>query len=77
MVIQRNLGCRLVCIVGAFIAAFSIIIATLILFNVIPSACTFVSGLELLFLGLLFIVGVIASLVGLVLLRKRRRTEAG
>ncbi len=76
MVNQRNQGCRLLCIVGAFVAAFSVIIATLILFNVIPGACTFVSGLELIFLGLLFIVGVIASLVGLVLLRKRR-VEAG
>ena len=75
MVNQRNQGCRLLCVVGAVIAGFSVVMGLLVLF-VIPGACNFLGGLELILLGFLFIMGVIASLLGLVLLRRKRKVEA-
>jgi hypothetical protein len=50
-------------IAGAFVAIFSLVMGMLILF-VIPGACSFVGSLELLMLGFLFILGVIAFLWG-------------
>lgn len=75
MVNQRNQGIRLLCVVGAVIAGFSVVMGLLVLF-VIPGACAFLGGLELILLGFLFIIGVTASLLGLVLLRRRRKIEA-
>ncbi len=71
MVNQRNQGSRLLCIVGAVIAGFSVVMGLLVLF-VIPGACNFLGGLALILLGFLFIMGVVASLLGLVLLRRRK-----
>ncbi len=59
-------------IAGAFIAIFSVVVGMLVLF-VIPSACTYLGGLELFILTALFVLGVSAFLVGTVLSRKRRK----
>ncbi len=58
-------------IAGAFTAIFSLAVGLLVLF-VIPSACSFVSGLLLIFLGFLFIIGGLAFLLGSVMLRRKR-----
>ena len=50
-------------IAGAFVAVFSLVVGMLVLF-VIPGSCSFVGGLELLMLSLLFILGVITFLLG-------------
>ncbi len=55
---------------GAFTAVFSLAMGLLVLF-VIPGACTFLSGLELLILGFLFVAGVIAFFIGNGLSRKK------
>ncbi len=67
-VIQRPIGSSALRIGGAFTAAFSLVVGMLVLF-VIPAACSFVSGFELLLLGGLFIIGVLIFLIGLVLQR--------
>ena len=56
---------------GAFTLAFSVVMAILVLF-VIPVACSFLGGLELLILGSLFIVGAIAFVIGRVLSTRRK-----
>ncbi len=55
---------------GAFTAVFSLVVGLLVLF-VIPGACSFVSGLELIILGFLFIVGVASFFLGNALLRRK------
>ncbi len=55
---------------GAFTALFSLVVGVLVLF-VIPGACTFVSGLQLIVLGFLFVAGVLAFLLGNTWLRKK------
>ena len=48
---------------GAFIVAFSVVAGLLLLFA-IPSSCRFVSGLQLMFLGLFLIIGLLVFLAG-------------
>ena len=48
---------------GAFIVVFSVVASLLLLFA-IPSSCRFVSGLQLTFLGLFLIAGLVVFLVG-------------
>ncbi len=48
---------------GAFVAAFSLAVGLLCLF-VLPDACTLVSGLQLAFLGFLFIIGILVFFIG-------------
>ena len=50
-------------IAGAFTAAFSLAMGILVLY-VIPGACSFVGSIQLVILGLLFIAGVFAFLLG-------------
>lgn len=50
-------------VAGAFIAAFSLVMGLLVTF-VIPGACSFLGGLELIILGFLFIIGVLAFIFG-------------
>ncbi len=71
MIRQKQAGSSVLRIGGAFTAVFSLAIGLLVLF-VIPGACSFVSGLQLILLGLLFVVGVLAFLIGNALLRKKR-----
>ncbi len=59
-------------IAGAFIAVFSLVVGLLVLF-VIPGACTFLSGLQLIILTFLFVVGILIFFFGNTLLRKKRR----
>ncbi|MFC2022293.1 hypothetical protein ACFLTR_03690 [Chloroflexota bacterium] len=70
MIGQNSAGSSLLRIGGAFTTAFSLAVGLLVLF-VIPGACTFVSGLHLIFLGFLFIIGVFAFFLGNVLSRKK------
>ncbi len=51
---------------GGFTAIFGLVVGLLVLF-VIPSVCTFVGGLQLAILGLLFLGGLFVFLIGLVL----------
>ena len=74
MIRQNLAGSSLLHIGGAFTAVFSLVVGLLVLF-VIPSACTFVSGLQLIILGFLFVVGVVAFFLGNALLRKKREVE--
>ena len=59
-------------IAGAFTAIFSLVIGMPVLF-VIPNACTYLGGLQLLILTALFVFGVSAFLVGTILSRKNRK----
>ena len=70
MVRQSSVGGSLLRIGGAFTAVFSLAVGLLVLF-VIPGACSFVSGLELIFLVFLFIIGVLAFFLGNALSRKK------
>ncbi len=70
MIKQNPVGSSLLRIGGAFTAVFSLAMGLLVLF-VIPGACTFLSGLELIFLGFLFIIGVLAFFFGNALSRKK------
>ena len=54
---------------GAFTAVFSLVVGLLVLF-VIPGACSFVGGLQLVLLGFLFLAGVFAFLLGTTVSRK-------
>lgn len=56
--------------IGGFVAVFSVVMGTLVLY-VIPSACSFLGGLELLMLAFLFLLGAIAFLAGMVVLKRR------
>jgi len=70
MIRQKSVGSSLLCIGGAFTVVFSLVVGLLVLF-VIPGACSFVSGLELIILGFLFIVGVATFFLGNALLRRK------
>ncbi|MBI4285467.1 MAG: hypothetical protein HY670_06160 [Chloroflexi bacterium] len=59
---------------GAFTAVFAVVTGLLVLF-VIPGACAFLSGLELLILGFLFIAGLAVFLIGQILHRKKRQAR--
>ncbi len=59
-------------IAGAFTAIFGLVMGMLVLF-VIPGACSFLGGLQLLILTALFVLGVSAFLVGTILSRKSRK----
>ncbi len=71
MIRQDFVGGSVLRIGGAFTAVFSLVVGLLILFA-IPGACTFVSGLQLIFLGFLFIIGVLTFFLGNALSRKKR-----
>jgi len=72
-IISQNLaGNNLLRIAGAVVAAFSLVMGLLVLFA-IPIACSFVTSLELLILGFLFIGGVLTFLVGLLLSRRKAK----
>ncbi len=71
MIRQKLERSSLLRIVGAFVAAFSVAMGLLVLF-VIPGACSFVGGLQLLILAFLFIIGVFTFLLGQVLVWKKR-----
>lgn len=58
---------------GAFTAIFSLVMGVLVLF-VIPGACRFLSGLQLLILGFVFIIGLLIFLLGLVWSPWQKRT---
>lgn len=75
MVRQNPSGSSLLRIAGGFIAVFSAVMALLILF-VIPGACSFLSGLELLILGFLFIIGGLTFFLGTVFSWKKGKVEA-
>ncbi len=70
MIRQKSVGSSLLRIGGAFTVVFSLVVGLLVLF-VIPGACSFVSGLELIILGFLFIVGVATFFLGNALLRRK------
>lgn len=59
-------------IAGAFVAVFSLVVGLLVLFA-IPVACSFLGSLQLLILGTLFVLGVIAFLAGTAISRKNRK----
>ena len=70
MIRQKSVGSSLLRIGGAFTVVFSLVVGLLVLF-VIPGACSFVSGLELIILGFLFIVGVATFFLGNALLLRK------
>ena len=55
---------------GMFTVAFSVVIGMLVVF-VLPVACSIFGGLELLFLGILNLLGIVAFITGLVLSKKQ------
>ncbi len=57
---------RVMTILGAVTAGFSVVASLLVLF-VIPGACSFLGGLEVVLLGLLLIAGLIVLLIGRIL----------
>ncbi len=63
-------GRDVVRLVGAFMALFSAAFGLLLMF-VIPSACSFVTGLGLLLMGFLFTAGILVFLFGTIVLRRR------
>lgn len=72
-VIERPLaGSTALRVGGAFTAVFSVVVGVIILFA-LPVACSFVGGLELIILGFLFIIGVLAFFIGVVLSWRKRR----
>ena len=77
MVKQNHTSSRLLRIGGAFTAGFSLVIGLFVLFNVIPNPCSFLSSLELLILGFLFVGGVLTFFLGVALSWKKRKAEAG
>lgn len=56
-------GKELLRLTGGFVAVFSLVMGLLVLF-VIPGACSFLGGLQLVILTLLFITGSLGFLVG-------------
>ncbi len=69
---RDNSGRNLLRLAGGFIAIFSVIMGMLVLF-VIPGACSFLGGLELVVLFILFLLGGMAFAAGEVMSRKRKR----
>lgn len=72
MVKQSPVGSTVLRIGGAFTVVFSVVVSMLVLFA-IPVACSFVSGLQLVFLGVLLIIGMLTFLLGLALSRRKAR----
>jgi hypothetical protein len=72
---QRNTFSHGLTVAGAVMVAFSVVMGILVLF-VISNVCPSVSGLQLIFLSLLFVIGVIAFLLGIALGRKKRKSQA-
>ncbi len=64
-------GKELLRLAGGFVAVFSLVVGLLVLF-VIPGACSFLGGLQLVILGLLFVTGVLGFLVGHHMIHKQR-----
>ena len=54
---------------GGFTAVFSLAMSLLLLF-VVPGACSFLAGLEIIMLGLLFLAGAAVYVLGFVLHRR-------
>jgi predicted membrane channel-forming protein YqfA (hemolysin III family) len=57
-------------ITGGFVAVFSLVMGLLVLF-VLPASCSFLGGLELLILIMLFLMGGVGYLVGEFLVRRK------
>ena len=57
---------------GAYVSIFSLVISLLILFA-IPVACSYVGSIQLVILGLLFVMGVMAFLAGTVFSWRSRK----
>jgi len=64
-------GKELLRLTGGFVAVFSLVVGLLVLF-VIPGACSFLGGLQLVILGLLFVTGSLGFLVGHHMIHKQR-----
>ncbi len=64
-------GKELLRLTGGFVAVFSLVVGLLVLF-VIPGACSFLGGLQLVILVSLFIMGSLGFLVGHHMIRKQR-----
>ncbi len=64
-------GKELLRLAGGFVAVFSLVMGLLVLF-VIPGACSFLGGLQLVILALLFILGGLGFLVGHHMIRRQR-----
>lgn len=64
-------GKELLRLTGGFVAVFSLVVGLLVLF-VIPGACSFLGGLQLVILALLFITGSLGFLVGHHMIHKQR-----
>jgi len=58
-------------LVGGFVAAFSAAAGAIVLFAV-PSACSFVGSLQLFWLAVLFVAGVITFAIGQIMQHRRR-----
>ncbi len=56
---------------GLFITIFSVVVGLLLVF-VIPSACSFLGGLQIVLLGLLLIAGLIVLLLAHTVFRNKR-----
>ncbi len=69
---QNPTSRSLVRVGGAFTAVFGLVVGLLVLF-VIPSACSFLTSLELLILAFLFVGGVLTFFLGDALLRRKAR----
>jgi len=68
---KNHSNARIMRIGGGFVALFSLVMTLLILFA-IPNACSFVGGIQLIALILLFIIGLIAFIIGQVMGVARR-----
>ncbi len=66
---------RVLFTLGIVTTVFSVAVGLLVLFF-IPGGCTFLSGLELVILAGLFLIGLVALLAGKLLLHKMTRTQA-
>ncbi len=64
-------GKELLRLAGGFVAVFSLVMGLLVLF-VIPGACSFLGGLQLVILALLFVMGSLGFLIGHHMVRKQR-----
>lgn len=71
MINRDSTGINLVRTGGAFTAVFSLVIGVFVLFAT-SGACTFVSGLLLVFLGILLIIGILGFLLGNALSRRKK-----
>ena len=72
MIRQSPVSNDLLSLGGAVTMVFSAAMGALILF-VIPGACSFVGGLQVLILGFVFVMGGLAFLLGKILLWRRNK----